>query len=393
MPSTVADRLTRGRDFSVGISEQTAYGSINSNPTFTPVRRTTGKPKKTINYVQDDSVTTDNQGQLNIQDTQELTMELAANVSKQSIGWLLQSIHGTEVVTTDTGTDYATTASGVTLDATVYSAIAVGDGFWVTGFADDDNDGFYIVSEKAGANTVTTTIAPATVEAAGASVTFTMRKMKNADDPTYNTLQRRVTATAESGDISYFTLYDAVIDTMSIEIGETGIVTSTANFLAEKSVAGVAAISGQTYAAAPTDRSLSAVQNIEGFYVDNVVATCDQKSITIEVANGYVGDDAAGCVRQYARGQFAVTGSANFRSRVSSPLDWEEYYQSGTTKSLGVRVSHGGGHETFIVMPQCLITEHNQADGSNDVANHEVSFGAEGHTTTASTIMVFRNWS
>jgi len=45
------------------------------------------------------------------------------------------------------------------------------------------------------------------------------------------------------------------------------------------------------------------------------------------------------------------------------------------------------------VMMQNAITEHDQADGANDVANHEVSFAAEGHAGTSSTIMIFTNWA
>jgi len=392
MPSTVADRLTRGRDFSVGISEQTAYGAINATPVFTPVRRTTGKPMKAVGYTQDDTVTTDNQGQQNIQDTNEFTMELAASFSKQSVQWLLQSVHGTETATTSTGTTFAATAGGFTLSSAAYSASAPGDGFWAIGFVNPLIDGFYIIESKDGGNAVTTTIAPVATEAAGASVTFKRFKTINGDAPTYNALQRRVTDMSAVGNVNYFTVYDAVIDTMSMEIGETGIVKGSAKFVAEHEVPGQLLISGQTYAAAPTDRSLSAVQNIEGFYVDGELATCVQKSLSLAIANGYTGDDAAGCIRQYARGQFAVTGSAAFRSRISSPLDWESYYRNGTTKALGVRVSHGGGDETFILLPQVLVTEHSQADGSNDVASHQVSFGAEGHAASSSTIQVFRNW-
>lgn len=392
MSTIVNDRLLRGRDFKVGIFPQAEKGMVDATPVFVPYRRTTGKPTVAIGYTQDETIQLDNQGQQNIQDTIEYTAEIESSVSKQTVGLLIQAIHGVESAYSDTGADYESTATGFILPADAYAAISAGDGFWIDGFADDSIDGFYIVASKDGSNEITTTIAPAGVEAVGAAVTLTSNKTVNADSPTYNLIQRRTTDLSAVDDISYLTLYDAALNTLSIEIGETGIVTNTASFIAEKKIAGTAAIAGQTYAAASTDRSISAVQNIEAFYVDGLDYTCIQKSMSLEIGNNYSGDDAAGCSRQFARGQFSVTGSASFRARISNSLDWEQVYQNGTVKSLGVRVSHGGGDETMIVMMQTVVTEHSQADGSNDVANHEVSFGAEGHAASNSTIMVFRNW-
>ena len=82
------------------------------------------------------------------------------------------------------------------------------------------------------------------------------------------------------------------------------------------------------------------------------------------------------------------------RSKLSAPLTWRTYYEDSVRKSMGVLITHPNStDQTFIVMMQNAITEHNQADGANDVANHEVSFAAEGHAATSSTIMVFTNWN
>lgn len=393
MPTVVNDRLLRGSDFSVGIADQTTYGTPNTSPVFTPVRRSSGKPKTTIGYTQDDSVTTDNQGVQNIQDSSDYSMELSASFSKQSVDWLKKAIHGTAVNLTDTDTVYAADATGFTLDSTVYAALSVRDAFWISGFADSTIDGVYIIESKDGSDHVTTTVAPAATEAAGATVTLISNKTENGLDSNYVMLQERVTDTGAVGDIAYTSFYDGIIDTMSVEIGETGIVSGSANFVIEKKISGEAAISGQSYAAALTDRSVSAVQDVTAWYVDGVSATCDQKSMSIEIANGYSGDDAAACSKQYARGQFAVTGSASFRARISDPLNWRSYYENGTRKEMGVLITHPNStDQTFILMPQCAITEHDQANGNNDIANHEVSFGAEGNAVTGSTVMVFTNW-
>lgn len=390
MSSTVADRNLRGSDFSVGISPQTAYGAVNASPVFRPVRRTTGKPKTAIAYTQDDSVTTDNQGVDNIQDSTEYTMELSSSFSKQSVYLLSAAIHGDFVNYTNTAATFEATATGFILPSATYTALTESDAFWISGFADDTIDGFYIIDSKDGANTITTTIAPPAIEAAGASVTLVSNKCKNGLAPTYFTVQQ---TTQTSTTPVYDTYYDMVVNTLSIEIGETGITRCNFNMVGERKLEQTTAVAGQTYSAKLTDRSVSASQDVTDWYVDGVKATCIQKNMTINVDNAYAGDDAAACARQYARGQFAVSGSASMRAKLSDPLLWRTYYEQSIRKSMGVLITHPNStDQTFIVMMQNAITEHNQADGGNDVANHELSFGAEGHAATSSTIMVFTNW-
>lgn len=384
-------RLTRGSDWAVWFSKQSAQGAINATPAFTPVTRSSGKPKKTIGYVQDDTVTTDYNAAQNIQDTTELTAEIETSAAKQTIGFLIAAVHGAETAFTDTDTTYAALADGFTLAADAYAALSAGDGFWITGFTDDTIDGFYFVASKEAANKVITTIAPPDTETAGASVTLVSNKTKNADTTSYYTLQRRVTDTGAGG-TSYFTTYDHVIDTQSLTIGETGIIKSSIGFKGEQEVAGVAAISGQTNAAAPTDTIMSAVQNVLAFYVDGISATCKVKSMTINVGNGYAGDDAAGCQKYYARGAFTVGGDIAVRSRIDDPLDWEEFYLNSTRKNIAVRLKHSDTEETVIVMRRNVITEHNQEDAANVVSSHQMTFAAEGDSTTSSTIMIFKNW-
>lgn len=384
-------RLTRGSDWAVWFSKQSAQGAINATPAFTPVTRSSGKPKKTIGYVQDDTVTTDYNAAQNIQDTTELTAEIETSAAKQTINFLIAAIHGSETAFTNTATTYAALADGFTLSATAYAALSAGDGFWIGGFAGSTINGFYFVSSKEASNKVITTVAPAATESAGASVTLISNKTKNADTTSYYTLQRRVTDTGAGG-TSYYTTYDHVIDTQSITIGETGIIKSSLGFKGEQEVSGVAAISGQTNASAPTDTIMSAVQNVLAFYVDGVSATCKVKSMTINVANGYQGDDAAGCQKYYARGQFTVGGDIAVRSRIDAPLDWEAFYQAGTRKNIAVRLKHSSTEETVIVMRRNVITEHNQEDAANVVSSHQMSFAAEGDSTTSSTIMIFKNW-
>jgi hypothetical protein len=392
-PTTVGDGLLGGGDFRVGKSLQTAYGAINATPVFVPVRRRSGRPAKAVGYTQDETVTEGYQGQEQIQDTTDLTVSIEASATKQSIGFLVEAIYAAETIYTLTAATFAAVANGFTVPAAAYAALSVGDGFWVTGFAGSTINGFYIVGSKTGGTTIVTTVAPAATEAAGASVTLKSNKYVNANNAYYNAFQTRATDLSKVGSLDYHTLYDAVANTFSMEIGETGIITASSEYLAEREVAGTALISGQTYAAAATDRALSAVQSVQAFYVNELPATCKMKSMSLSVANNQQGDDAAGCSKRYTRGAFEVTGSTVVRSMKSNPFVWRDYYWNGTRVSCGVRVSHGNGDETYIVMSQLVVTESTMDDGNNAIANSQASFTAEGHAATNSTIRVYTNYA
>ncbi len=385
-------RLTRGSDFSVGLSKQTVQGTINTSPVFTPYTRSSGKPAKKIGYTQDDTVTTDYNAVQNIQDSVELTAEIESSAAKQSISLMIAAIHGAQVTYTNTASTFASLADGFTVPVATYAALLVGDGFWVTGFAGATINGFFIVASKGASNKIVTTIAPAATESAGASVTLKSNRAVNADTTSYYTLQRRTADTSAAGSVSYFTTYDQVLDTFDLTIGETGIIKGKAGFKGEQEVSGVALVSGQTYASAPTDQVLSAVQNVEDFYVDGVSATCLVKSMGINIANAYSGDDAAGCQKYYARGAFTVGGDLSIRSRIDNTLNWEAIYRAGTRKAIAVRLSHSTTEETYIVLTRVVMTDHSQEDTNSAVASHKMTQAAEGDATTGYTIGIFTNW-
>lgn len=391
-PTVVNDGLLGGGDFRVGKSLQTTYGAINANPVFTPVRRRSGRPAKAIGYTQDETVTDGYQGQEQIQDTTDLTVNIEASATKQSIQFLLEAMYAQETLYSLTAATFAAVANGFTVPAAAYAALSVGDGFWITGFANTAINGFYIVGSKTGGTTIVTNQAPAATEAAGASVTLRSNKYVNANNPYYNTFQTRATDLSKTADIDHHTLYDAIPNSFAMEIGETGIITSTVEYVAEREVAGTDAISGQTYGAAPTDRALSAVQNVEDFYVNGLPATCVMKSLSLSVNNNQQGDDAAGCSKRFTRGAFEVAGSTVVRSMKSNPFTWRDYAYNGVRVEVGVRLSHGNGDETYIVMPQLVVTENTMDDGNNTIANSQASFTAEGNAATNSTIRVYRNW-
>lgn len=393
MPTTVADRQIVGGDWKFYLSPQTAKGAINASPVFEPVRRTSGRFKKSISYTQSSEVSLDFNASKQVQDTRELMAEISTEATKQSVALLLSAIHGTEQVISLTGTTFAATATGFTDSANGFTNLAVGDFIFVTGFANAALNITYRITAKANNGTISTYPAPAATAAAGASVTIKCSKTYNANTPTYYAGQNRVIDGASVGGINYDTPYDGIINQQTVEVGETGIITSTVSMMFERDSAASTAISGQTDSALATDAPLSAVQNVSNWYLNNLVALCEVKSTSITINNNYQTDQAAGCTPRMSRGQFEVTLEGASRSSIATSTKIRDLYYAGTRIAYGVEFDHGGGQKTVIHLPQVVITEWDMEDGQNAIGSNTYSASAEKSDTLGYTVAIFRNWA
>ena len=148
--------------------------------------------------------------------------------------------------------------------------ISAGEYFFVTGLTDtDDNRAFYAVSIAG--DDIVTSPAPASTEAAGASITLASMKAQSGTSRYYFGLQERLVDLSAAGDVSYRTYIDSQFNTLSFEIPESGICTSTGALVSEIPVDGNTAISGQTDKARQDQSdAVSAVNNIKRFWVDGI---------------------------------------------------------------------------------------------------------------------------
>lgn len=396
MPSTVNDREMRGSDFRVGISKQAVKDVVDVNPIFTPVRRTEGKNMKNVSYVEDPSVNGMFQGKEQIKENESFSAELQCVVTKQSIDWLIQSLHADTVELEVIGVDIAFTATGLTSVADGFTDMFVGQGFWVTGSTGGTNDLFFVVKQIIDDGEIVTEPAP-TIQAAGPSITILSYVSQNRDLPTYNIMQTRGTDLSQADDVNYYSQYNGVLNQCDMEIPETGLWSTTGNFVFETEyVNNPLAIPGQTYTAPPSDRAVTSARNatpgIKYFYVDNVRQTCKVKSLSFTVNNNYQEDPFAACPSSYYRGDFQVSGSFIMRSLISNPFTWRDKCWNSTRFSIAFMLTHGGGDETYVIFHQNVATEATQPDGSGTVAHTEVSFGSEEKLDIETTVTVTRNW-
>lgn len=388
----MAERLLNGNDISVHLSKQTVKGAINATPAFDEFRRTEGKSRKTTSYVQSTEVKTNRQARDNVKDAVTFDAELSFEMTEQTVGLLQSAVQGVEVVNSVTDTTIAATGTSFTDSGNGFS-FAVGDYVFSSGFTDVTLNRTHRVT-VATAGEITLSPAPATTEGAGASVTIQTRKTDSASTIAYYTGQTRTVDQSKAGSIDYFTPFDGQIDTASFEVGETGIVAGSLAMRFEQLTSGTAIIAGQTDNTKDSSEVLNAINDIVRMWVDGLDTdpVCTVKSMGFDFSNNLQSDSAAGCEgSEFGNGDITLSGTLNARNRVDDSLLWRDRYNDGTNVALAIEIDHGGNKHTVIEVPQAIVTDHTMPDGSNVVANSEMTYTAE-EDSRGVTCVIYKDW-
>ncbi len=388
----VNDRSLSGNDISVYLSPQTTKGVIDVSPVFDPFRRTEGKAKKEVTYVSSSEVKSNRQARTQVQDAITYTGSLSFELSQDSAKYLDGLIHGIATDNDISSSNIAATATGFTSSAE-FGALSVGDWFKADGFADASLNTYYKISVFTDSSTIETEVAPLVTESAGASVTFESTKTSSGSDQTYYTVQTRTVDKAAAGDIDHRTFYDAVINTGTIEVGETGIVSGGFELNIEQLLTGSAIVSGQTDNSADTSDPVSSINNISAIYVDGVSSNCGVKSFGIDFNNNYQGDRSASCEgERYAFGDVESTGSLVTRAVISNTFDWRNRFEASTPFALACIFTWSDGRWLIIEIMRAKLTEHSMPDASNVISSNEMTYSAEEDPVTNKTVQIFRNF-
>lgn len=391
--TVVNDRSLSGNDINVALSPQTTKGEIDADPVFDQFRRVEGKARKEIAYVQSSEVKSSRQGRNQVLDTSTFNASLSFELTQDTPKYLDSLIHSDSTDNTITAsTTIGSTATGF-VSAAEFTGLSVGDWFLATGFADATINTYYKVSAKADDSTISTTVAPLAVEAAGASVNLESIKSSSGSFQTYYAVQTRTIDESAPGGIDYQTFFDSIINSGTIEVGETGIVTGGLEMLSEQLLDGNVLVSGQTDNAIDTSDAIGAVTGVSDIYVDGVDTGCGVKSFGIDFNNNYTGDRSAGCEgERYAFGDIDSTGAIVTRAVISNTFDWRTRFENSVPFSLACAFAWDDGRWMIIDILNAKITEHSMPDGSNVVSSNEMTYGAEEDPVTNKTVQIFRNF-
>lgn len=392
----MAERLLSGNDYSVALSKQTAKEAIDANPVFDALRRTDGKARVNTSYVQSTEVKTNRQARQNVEDSVNYAADVSFEFSEQTVPYLQDAIQGVETPVAVIGNTQEATATGFEDPSNLsFADMAEGDYFFASGFPDVENNIAYRITVWTDGGTVETSPIPPTpyVPGGGAPlVTFTSNRTTSGSTIPYYTVQTRVTDQAAVGGIDYQTFFDSVFNNASFEIGETGIITGSFAIVAEEKVTGNLLISGQTDSTLDDSEVLSAINNVVKIWIDGVDSDCTAKSAGFDFSNNLQEDKAAACQgSKYANGDMSLSGSLSSRLNIDNSQVWRDRYNAGTYVAIALELDHGNGNSTIVEIPRAVITEHEIPDGSNVVANSEMTYTAE-EDSRGFTTVIYRNW-
>lgn len=386
--TTVTDRQLVGTDKSIHLSEQDVKGVLNSNPEFFKVRRTDGSINQTLETTTSAELKNNQQGSSNVVTSTDQAGELSTEVYEQTKRLIVAAIHSEVEDNSITDTDIAVTATGLTIPG---HTLSVGDFFFVRGLTNDNLNITYCVADITG-DDIETTIAPVATEAAGASVTISSMKYENGLTPTYFTSQKRQLDLSQAGDFAYSTFRNGIIDALTVEIPESGIITATANMLAEELLDGYSAIPGQTDEAEDTSTAASTENPYSKFWIDGGDSNCQVISSTLEITNGYQSSAAAFC-RKKSLGarKFAATGSLVTSSMISDSMKWERIFKDKQRFRLSAEIAFDNGNAMILDLERVFISEHTQPSGEG-FSNNELTIALEENPATGTTLRVFTNF-
>ena len=386
--TTVNDRELVGEDISVHLSPQAVKGVADTNPEFFKVRRVGGIPKQTKGSTTSSTLSNSQNGKANIQTSSEQGAELSTEVFQQTKQLLVAANHSELEDNSITDIDIAVTATGFTVPG---NQLAVGDFIFVSGATDDDNNITYYVEGVTGDDVVTNP-APATIEAAGASITVASMKYANGLTPTYFLGQRRQLDKSKAGEVAYFNFTDGLIDALSLEIPEEELLTATTTMMWEIAEESRASLAGQTDSADDDSEAVGVENQFKKFWVDGAPADCSLKSASIEVANNYQGSAAAGCKRKsLGAREFAVSGNFVAKNYIANSAYWEDLYLAGTRVELAFEIVWNDGNAMVVQIERAYPSEHEQSSETG-FSNSTINFAAEENPDTGSTIRVFTNF-
>ena len=189
----------------------------------------------------------------------------------------------------------------------------------------------------------------------GTGTTVDPQTMVNGSTKKYFTMERKF----ETGVTDAYEQFDAVeVDTLSLNMAASEIVTGQMSLMGISSSQGAASIDGDGYTASNTNRVYNAVNMITSVEEGGVEYKSNIQSLTMEIANNKresraIGSEAPSCVGD---GQFVVTGQVTVYFKDNTVYD---KFLNQTLTSIKVTLEDDAGtvgNQIIIDMPSVLYT-------------------------------------
>jgi len=236
----------------------------------------------------------------------------------------------------------AAAATGFTDSGAGFGSVVAGEWIKVAGFtgSSGENEGYYLVTAAAAA-TLTTSPAPASIEAVGATVTVKGSYLRNGTTEHSYSIERKL---SELSPLVHFPYTGLVVNTFNVDVASKAVLTGSFGFIGQKGDVSATAMSSGSITDAGTTDPLNANANVANVLEnDTAVATCLVNAMGFALNNNVRGLDAIGSTGNcdIGVGEVDLTGTltAYFKNK-----DLYQKFLDATASSLSFRVADAAGN-------------------------------------------------
>lgn len=377
--------------YSVHLHKQDACGTIAENPAFKKFRRVSGKARTTNNFTESTETKTSRQARKQILDSKEQGAELEFVLTEDLVTYLENALYGNfsilttlnlTDVTLDDITDQITSVTGG------FSALSDGQTVFVSVDSLGLNEGYHI-AQVVNDNTIQLTAGSlGTVSGSGLTAVIKGSMLRSGNSKKYLAVQTRI------NDVAVETVYDALVNAISLTIGQTGEITGSLSMNAAKRVTG--AFAGQLDLVEDTSDVLVSQSAMKYIILNHLVNTdAGVSDMTVELSNNISVTQRAGSLASnvIAESNITCTGSLNMVVSAASPTAEYLKYLNQDTFSITVPlvVDADANKLLYITLNNCTYTEQDQNDSGNEIVISSGTYAAQ-EDVYGTTIQIDKNF-
>lgn len=364
----------------VFLTAQALEGQVDADPVWQKFRRTDGRVGQQNSFEKSSELKADLQATKNtltdVAYSNTFSVEVTQNIMLLARSILMNNVE-TPVDVTAATISFDETANEIEDSGAGFTDVVEGQWVFVTGANNAAlNKPYYVVSRT---NSILTVIDVPFDELAGADITMVGTMLRSGNTAHLLSVQGRDEHTGATDDTDYRTQIDAVVDTFSITVPETGIMTGSSDIIAATQLPDLEPVSGQTDA--PVDESdvLGSAVNFTGFFPDQITTENNFTDVTIDIIRNTGIQNAAGklgakCVAQDI---IAVTGTLTSLRRASDPAEEEDKFDNSVRFNISFGFLWPDGKSLIITMRRMIYTDGSIASATGEFANFAGTYDAE----------------
>ena len=369
----------------VFVTKQAVSGQIDPSPIFNKVRRTDGRVTQQNTFEKSSELKSNLQGQKNTLTDVGYSNTFSVEITQNIILFAESILMNNESISIDieaTTISFNATDNEITDSGLSFVDIEVGQWVFVKGSSMPELNKPYYVKDKPDDGTLKVIDVPID-SPVGDNIGIAGIMYRSGNTEHLLSVQGRDEHIGATNDTDYKTQIDAVVDTLSIAVPQTGLLTGSATVIASTQLDNnLDEIAGQTDAVEDNSDVLGSAIGYAGFYPNQIDQSNNFADVTIDIirntgVQSVAGKLGAKCVTQDVIG---ITGTLTSLRRAIDPAQEESKYDGSERFSMSFGFQWDDGKFLMITMREMIYTDGSIASATGEFANFAGTYDAEEDT-------------